>query len=165
MLFISPIIPSITSGVVRSRADLLCGSKYEAPDRVHSSSLSRFVFWTWGHASVHRPTRNGSRSSKARRDDHQWRRVYRLKVSQNCLFLTQIFYLIFKCFFRVNRGMIPNWLWNSLRQPGHHNQERVTYQRMARETSEKVAENIRRILAERQDSEENQTPYFRVYSK
>ena len=82
MLFISPIIPSITSGVVRSRADLLCGSKYEAPDRVHSSSLSRFVFWTWGHASIHRPTRNGSRSSKARRDDHQWRRVYRLKVSQ-----------------------------------------------------------------------------------
>ena len=65
--------------------------------------------------------------------------------------------------------MIPNWLWNSLRQPADHHgsQERVTYQRMARETSKTVAEKIREILEQRnqQELEADPEPYFRVYSK
>ena len=63
--------------------------------------------------------------------------------------------------------MIPNWLWNSLRQPNQGSLERVTYQRMARETSKTVAEKIREILEQRnqQELEADPEPYFRVYSK
>ena len=65
--------------------------------------------------------------------------------------------------------MIPNWLWNSLRQPNQGSLERVTYQRMARETSKTVAEKIQEILDQRnqqqQNLQANPEPYFRVYSK
>lgn len=171
---IIPSIPSGEDGGQKSISRSAVRIEYEAPHRVHSySKFVWFVFRTWGYASKHRPTRNGYRSAKTRLT-HEWRRVCRPKVS-----IIPLAGVYFNCFltctkliaFRVNRGMIPNWLWNSLRQPADHHgsQERVTYQRMARETSKTVAEKIQEILDQRnqqqQNLQANPEPYFRVYSK